>query len=71
MSKVIKQVHRVEVSGYVRGYKEKIFWYDYNTKEILDTETLSSIEIIRDDTESNVDSLKSFNKNLPFEIEEE
>ena len=71
MSKVIKQVHRVEVSGYVRGYKEKIFWYDLDTKEILDTETLSSIEIIRDDTESNEDSLKSFNENLPFEIEEE
>lgn len=71
MSKVIKQVHRIEVSGYVRGYKEKIFWYDADTKEILDTETLSSIEIIRDDTESNEDSLKSFNENLLFEIEEE
>lgn len=71
MNKVIKQVHRVEVSGYIRGYKEKIFWYDEDTKEILDTETLSSIEIIRDDTESNENSLVSFNENLPFEIEEE
>lgn len=71
MSKVIKQVHTVEVSGYVRGYKEKIFWYDAETKEIVDSETLSDIEIIRDDTESDEDSLKAFDETKPFEIEEE
>lgn len=70
MSKVIKQVHKVEVSGYVRGYKEKIFWYDAETKEIVDSETLSDIEIIRDDTEC-YEELKRFDKTKAFEIEEE
>ena len=68
---LLKQEHKVEVSGYVRGYKTKVIWYDAETKEIVDIETLSDIEIIRDDTESNEYSYPSFNENMPFEIEEE
>ena len=68
---LLKQSHKVEVSGYVRGYKKKVIWYDSETKEIVDSETFGDIEIVRDDTESGDNSYPSFDDNLPFEIEEE
>lgn len=70
MSKVIKQVHRIEVSGYVRGYKTKVHYYDYITKELIDSETLDDLELIRDDTKSG-DSYCNFDETKPFKIEEE
>lgn len=68
---LLRQKHKIEVGGYIRGYKTKVVWYDSETKEIIDSETLNGIEIIRDDTESGDSSYPSFDENLPFEVEVE
>lgn len=67
--KYLVQEHSVEFSGYVRGNKMVKIYYDSETKELIDSEVISDIEIIRDNTEKQ--DLPVFNENKEYKIEEE
>lgn len=62
--KVIVQERDVQVSGYVRGYKTYKVYYNADTLEILDAESIGEVDVDRDDT--SYEELPNFNDNLNY-----
>lgn len=66
--KILKQLQRVECSGYVRGYKEAIIYYN-ELGELIDYETLGTF--IPEYTDITLETAPDFNSDLPFDKTEE
>jgi len=63
------QEHTVEFSGYVRGYKTLKVYYDSETKEKVDWDCITELDVTRDDTEYY--EIPSFAENKQYLVEEE